>query len=234
MTEVILEITYKGSLHMKILNTHLIKISGIFLTACSLIACGGSSTDPDFVMEDASELSTAEKEGLLFMREEEELARDLYLDIYSGTGSTLEVFKNISNNGETSHAEAIRQLLVDYDIDDPSTGQRNTYTDPELQSLYDQLLNIALGSDDLAALRVGALVEESDIEDINFHKNLVSAEHQDIIQAYENLLCGSRNHLRSFAKNIENITGNTYQTQIPALDSEVRAILSSASEQCTP
>ena len=145
----------------------------------------------------------------------------------------LNTFKNISDNAETQHAEAIRVLLEKYGIEDPSTGERHTYTSSELQALYNQLLNIALGSDDLAALRVGALVEESDIEDINTEKAQVSADHQDIISTCENLLCGSRNHLRAFAKRIESITGNDYQTQIPALASEVDEILNTNQEQCT-
>ena len=197
-----------------------------------LTACGGSSSDNPTEVVDSS-LSEEEIAGLLFMREEEELARDLYLDIYAAKDSRLDVFKSISDNSETQHAEAIRVLLVKYGIEDPSTGEHDTYTDEHLQDLYDLLLNIALGSDDLAALRVGALVEETDISDINTYKALVSEEHQDIILTYENLLCGSRNHLRSFAKNIENITEQDYVTQVPELDAEVQAILNTELETCT-
>lgn len=216
-----------------------------FASSILLSACGGDSdsnalSDNTFSENDTSlsdgstsaELSSSEIEGLLFMREEEELARDLYMDIYFAKDSRLNTFKNISEKAETKHAEAIRQLLVEYDLEDPSTGVHNTYNDDELQDLYDDLYNIAIGSDDLAALRVGALVEETDIRDINTHKSHVSPEHQNIISTYDNLLCGSRNHLRSFVKQIENRTGQTYQTQVPELDSEVRAILSSPSEQC--
>jgi len=223
-------------------------IAIIFTSSLLLTACGGSSsaelseivetvetteTDEAAVeTQTSTQLSADEIEGLLYIREEEELARDLYLDIYAAKDSRLNVFKNISDNAETQHAEAIRILLETYGIEDPSTGNHNTYTNPDLQALYDNLLNIAIGSDDLAALRVGALVEETDISDILADKALVSVEHQDIITTYENLLCGSRNHLRSFAKNIENITGQTYQTQVLELDSEVRAILNSDSERC--
>lgn len=202
-----------------------------------------SDTDPGEVLEEPDniptvpsdtpqELSPEEIQGLLFMREEEELARDLYLDIYAAKDSRLKIFKNISDNAETQHAAAMLVLLENYGIDDPSTGQHNTYTSGELQALYDQLLSDALGSDDLAALRVGALVEETDIQDINTEIALVSEEHQDIITTYENLLCGSRNHLRSFAKQISNITGQDYITQVPSMDTEVGAILSSEQEQC--
>lgn len=219
----------------------------IFSSSIVLSACGGSDTvsessDVEGVGEEVtvnsdsdavkSSLSEAEIEGLLFMREEEELARDLYMDIYYSKDSRLNTFKNISQNAETSHAEAIRLLLEKYDIEDPSTGVHNTYTNEELQHTYDTLLSTAIGSDDLAALRVGALVEETDIADINAQKDKVSADHSDIIDTYENLLCGSRNHLRAFAKNIENITGQSYVTQVAELDTEVNAILNSDQEQC--
>jgi len=225
-------------------NNLLLRTSSILLSTTLLFACGGGSSDSVNDTTSASpevdnsvttsELSTAEIDGLLFMREEEELARDLYLDIFAAKGNRLNTFKNISDNAETQHAEAIRVLLEKYGIEDPSTGEHNTYTSAELQALYNQLLNIALGSDDLAALRVGALVEETDIEDINTELALVSVEHQDIITTYENLLCGSRNHLRSFVKQIENLTGTDYVIQIPALESEVLAILTTNQEQCTP
>lgn len=231
---------------------HLVNVVAIaFVSSILLTACNGDSENVAVMDETTSisdisantnindsssslstELSAEEIAGLLFMREEEELARDLYLDIYAAKDDRLQVFKNISDNAETKHAEAIRVLLLKYGIDDPSTGVHNTYTDPGLQALYDQLLNIAVGSDDLAALRVGALVEETDIRDILAHQLRVATVHEDIIATYENLLCGSRNHLRSFAKQIESVTGTTYVTQVPELDSEVQAILQSDKERC--
>jgi hypothetical protein len=206
-------------------------VLSICTTSLLLTACGGDSVVNNNSLASTT-LSDIEVEGLLFMREEEELARDLYLDIYAAKGNRLTTFKNISDNAETKHAEAIRVLLETYSINDPSTGIHNTYTDIELQDLYNSLLNIAVGSDDLAALRVGALVEETDIRDINTHKDNVSAEHTDIISTYDNLLCGSRNHLRAFAGQIELLTGNTYETQVPALDAEVRDILNTPQERC--
>jgi len=232
---------------------YLVNIVAIVFTSSFLLtACGGDSDYVDVVDDTTSisdtsaetdinddssspstELSSEEVAGLLLMREEEELARNLYLDIYEAKDNNrLTVFKNISDKAETKHAEAVRVLLVKYGIDDPSTGERNTYTDATLQALYDQLLNIALGSDDLAALRVGALVEETDIGDLITREESVTTEHADIMATYENLLCGSRNHLRSFVGQIEAITGKTYITQIPALDSEVRDILNTDKENC--
>jgi len=212
-------------------NVQLIKIGTIIFTSSLLLAgCGGG--DSTTLNETSNELSRVEIDGLLFMREEEELARDLYLDIYDAKDGRLNTFKNISDNAETKHAEAIRVLLEKYGIEDPSTGSRNTYTDPELQDLYDNLINIAVGSDDLGALRVGAMVEETDIRDINTIKAQVSSAHQEIIDTYDNLLCGSRNHLRAFVKQIEKKTNVAYVTQVPELDSIVQDILSSEQEKC--
>lgn len=236
---------------MKIFNVT--ELSIFFLATTLLAACGGGSSDindvstgqvesltdtfvpstPDTVpTETSKELSPAEIQSLLFMREEEELARDLYLDIYEAKDSRLKVFKNISDNAETQHAAAMLVLLNTYGIEDPSTGERDTYTNPELQSLYNQLLSDAIGSDDLAALRVGALVEESDIQDIVTDMNIISADHQDILATYENLLCGSKNHLRSFVKQIENTSGQPYVIQVPAIAEEINTILSTGQEQC--
>ncbi len=206
-------------------------VFSVCATSLLLTACGSDSVTDNSPLVTPN-LNDTEISSLLFMREEEELARDLYLDIYEAKGSRLTTFKTISDNAETKHADAMLSLLTKYGIDDPSTGARNTYTSTELQDLYDSLLSDAIGSDDLAALRVGALVEEEDIFDINTHKDNISTEHTDIIATYDKLLCGSRNHLRAFVKEIELISGSTYVTQVPALDTEVRAILSTPQERC--
>ena len=238
----------KGNIKMK--NKTLAKVASIAVISVVLLsACGGGSStslvtdQPNIENEITSEpvsttssiqgeLSAAEIQGLLYMREEEELARDLYLDIYAAKDNRLKVFKNISDNAETRHAAAVLALLDMYGIEDPSTGFHNTYTSEIIQMLYDQLLNNAVGSDDIAALKVGALVEETDIRDINLEKNKVSESHTEIITTYENLLCGSRNHLRSFVKQIESRTGQPYVTQIPEMDTEVQSILNSSQQQC--
>lgn len=214
---------------MKILKTT--GIAALLITTTLITACGGGS-DSNNVTEETSKLSSVEVQSLLFMREEEELARDLYLDIYAAKDNRLTVFENISDNAETQHAAAMLALLNTYGIEDPSTGQHNTYTDPELQDLYNQLFNDAIGSDDLAALRVGALVEETDIQDIVAGMSIISADHQDILATYDNLLCGSRNHLRSFVEQIKNITGQEYVIQVPEITNEVNDILTTPQEQC--
>ncbi len=203
----------------------------LLVLVSSISACGGKGNGK----ADAGlsvPLNADEIAGLKYMREEEELARDLYLDIFNNKG--LMVFRTISQNSETKHAQKMLDLLNVYSVPDPSTGLPNTYTDVGLQSLYDQLLNSATGaaSTDVSALQVGALVEEVDIQDINEKKALVQPVHALITSTYDALLCGSRNHLRSFASEIELLTGLPYVIQTPALAVEVTAIISGTQEKC--
>lgn len=155
-----------------------------------------------------AELSQAEIDGLIFMREEEKLAKDVYL--FLGDLWDSQVFLNIAKSEET-HTEAVRTLLDRYGIEDPaSSAEMGEFTNPDLQALYDQLT--AQGSQSLGdALIVGAVIEEIDILDLDEY--IAQTDNQDIILVYENLLKGSRNHLRAFVKNIANQTGEVYTPQ---------------------
>jgi hypothetical protein len=154
---------------------------------------GGVSSTP--LLDDLSE---AEVNGLLFMREEEKLARDVYIAMYALGYS--KVFDNISNSEQT-HTDAILTLLNRYAIPDPvGDNAEGVFVDPVLQDLYDAL--IVLGSpSQIEALFVGAEIEEIDILDIQKYIDEVEGN-SDIVVVYENLMKGSRNHLRAFVKNL--------------------------------
>lgn len=153
-------------------------------------------------------LSTDEKEGLLFMREEEKLAHDVYVTL--GDKWSLPVFQNIPNSEQT-HTEAVKLLLDRYDIADPADGKAvGVFTNQTLQQLYDQL--VAKGNQSLAdALTVGATVEDLDIADLQ--TRLAQTDKTDIQLVYENLMKGSRNHLRAFTQTLTTQTGETYEPQ---------------------
>lgn len=153
-------------------------------------------------------LDAAEAAGLTFMREEEKLARDVYQYLYPLWNVTL--FDNISRS-EQQHFEAIGALLDRYRLDDPALQDLpGVFQSAELQDIYDQL--IALGSTtSLAALQVGALIEETDIVDIQ--EAIAATDQRDIIRVYESLLRGSRNHLRAFVAAIE-AQGVPYTAQV--------------------
>jgi hypothetical protein len=154
-------------------------------------------------------LTESEADGLAFMREEEKLAHDLYVALADQYG--LPAFANIARS-ETMHMDAMLTLLRAYDLPDPAAGkQAGAFTDATLQALYDDLLARAQASQ-IEALRVAALVEETDILDLQ--ERLAQTDQADIAQAYQNLLQASGMHLRSFALQIERQTGSEYQPEL--------------------
>ena len=159
------------------------------------------------------ELTQTEIDSLIFMREEEKLARDVYLTLYDQWG--LPIFQNISSS-EQKHTDSIKALLELYDISDPVANDNiGIFTNDSLQALYDQL--VAQGSESLVeALKVGAAIEEIDILDLE--EGLSDIDEPNIIMVYNNLLNGSYNHLRAFVSQIERQTGDNYQPQFMALD----------------
>lgn len=173
----------------------------------------------------ATSLSAEEIAALKFMREEEKLAHDVYTALYSLWGAN--VFYQISLS-ETTHTEAILALLTKYGIDDPAaTTAPGEFEDPELQTLYNTL--IVMGQVNLIeGLKVGALIEETDIHDIN--EKLAITDEADIVKVYTSLLCGSGNHLRAFNDNLLK-QGVTYVPQVIS-QAEWDAIASAPAETC--
>ena len=144
-------------------------------------------------------ITVAEEAGLVFMREEEKLAHDVYVAL--GNIWQHNTFENISIS-ELTHTEAVLLLLERYAIPDPvGANPMGVFTDASLQGLYDVLA--ARGSASLIdALMVGAEVEEIDLIDIEDWL-AVASENDDIVMVYENLLKGSRNHLRAFVRALD-------------------------------
>lgn len=154
-------------------------------------------------------LSDTEKASLVFMREEELLAHDIYTELYKRY--SLQVFNNIANSEQT-HTEAVLVLLERYELDDPAANHTTgVFVDQTLQTLYNTLLARGL-ENEVEALKVGALVEEVDIKDLKIQL-AEKVDNQDIIYVYENLMKGSRNHLRAFVKNLR-VRGVTYVPEV--------------------
>lgn len=171
-----------------------------------------------------SNLSTAEIEGLLFMREEEKLARDVYLSLYDQW--KIPIFQNIAKS-ESTHMDAILRLLDQYGLEDPAANKDiGEFTNPDLQALYTQL--VVQGNQSLSdALKIGAAIEEIDILDLE--KYIAQTDKEDIVVVYENLTKGSRNHLRSFTKLLQQQTGEIYTPQYLSPDA-YEAIINSSME----
>lgn len=147
----------------------------------------------------ADDLSPAEEAGLLFMREEEKVARDVYAYFYNKY--KLNVFSNI-NKSETVHTYTIKYLLDRYGLQDPMViDNPGIFVNQDLQNLHNQLIEQGNVSD-VEALKVGALIEEVDIIDLFTH--LKETDNQDLTYVYSNLEKGSENHLRAFVGNLAN------------------------------
>lgn len=153
-------------------------------------------------------LSETEIDALNTMREEELLAKDVYVTLYALYN--VPVFNNISKS-ETQHALAIGSLMVKYSLPDPALNHvAGVFVNTDLQALYTSL--IAQGSTSLiAALTVGAAIEDLDINDLQNHI-ATDVDNQDILFVFGNLERGSRNHMRSFNRQLT-AQGVTYTPQ---------------------
>jgi hypothetical protein len=141
------------------------------------------------------ELSQEERDGLIHMRIEEKLARDVY--IVMGELWNHKVFLNIQLS-EQKHMEAVKRLLDKYSVPDPlTTDSVGVFPDPQFQLLYDQF--ILQGSQSLQeALLAGKAIEELDIADLEYQLSFV--DNPDIIRVYQNLKAASENHLAAFLR----------------------------------
>ena len=152
--------------------------------------------------------SPIETEGLVFMREEEKLAHDVYVVLYDAWGA--KVFNNIAAS-EQKHTDAIKLLLDRYGIEDPVTDSSvGVFKNEVLAGLYATLVETGKKSV-VDALMVGAAIEEIDIRDI-MTELTDNVDNADITFVYENLLAGSGNHLRAFVSNLA-MQGVDYEPQ---------------------
>lgn len=158
-------------------------------------------------------LDANEAEGLRYMREEEKLAHDVYVALFA-RWPRLTVFSNIAAS-ETEHTEAVLTQLQRYGLADPAAGKpAGVFENAYLQALYDRL--IAMGSvSEVEALKVGCLIEETDIQDIR--DKMALTDEASILSTYQNLLCGSYSHLQAFNRVLAN-RGVSYPSQVIGQD----------------
>jgi hypothetical protein len=181
------------------------------------------SVRPAVVSLPEQTISDEERSGLVFMREEEKLARDVYSALYDTWG--IQIFLNIAQSEQT-HTEAVRTILTKYAIADPVTDDTiGVFVNSDLQKLYTQLTTQGKTSVE-EALNVGALIEDLDIADLQ--KQITLTDNEDIKLVYENLMRGSRNHLRSFVSQLTS-RGIAYSPHYMS-QAEFETIIASAQE----
>ena len=147
-------------------------------------------------------ISTDEHAGLIYMYEEEKLARDVYTTLASQYQTP--IFNRIGAS-EQRHMDAVKRLLQAYQVTIPTGNTTGVFTDVKLAALYQQLVNRGEQSY-IDALQVGATIEDLDIYDLQQY--ISGTENRAILQVYQNLAKGSRNHIRAFtgqllANNVE-------------------------------
>ena len=153
----------------------------------------------------AGTLTPEEIHHIRYMREEEKLARDVYLTLYEVYQAP--IFGNISES-EQRHMDALERLIEKYELEDPVEDDTvgvfppvpEQDTDIDFNDLYDELVDLG-GKSYCEALHVGIVIEVLDIEDIEIaliEIALNNVEARDVTRVLNNLLSGSYNHLNAF------------------------------------
>jgi len=182
----------------------------------------GGSSEP--VSSTYETLTQAERDDMAFMREEEKLARDVYLTLHNTWG--LNIFSNIADSEQT-HTTKVKELLEKYQLPDPVVDDSiGVFVNQDLANLYEAMITRGSVSA-LEALYVGGAIEETDM--IDLQNAIERTDRDDIRQVYENLLAGSRNHLRAYVGQIEN-QGIVYEAQFLSQE-DVDEIVDSPTER---
>ena len=134
---------------------------------------------------------------LLWMREEEKLARDVYIKMTEYY--PVDVFSNIAA-AEQKHFDAIGRKLEQYGIADVAKTEIGAFYDPVLQKMYEDFVADGLISY-VDALFVGVDIEEADLVDLTVA--IDETDSRPLKRTYSRLLIGSQHHLDSFIKLLE-------------------------------
>jgi len=172
-----------------------------------------SFAENDFTAEQQTEFNDL----IAFSWNEEKMAKDLYLNLYSDLvlqGSEIKSLANVANNSETKHQETMRALLEKYDLDILSGEVLGGYDGDalnaiasgefsltEVQDLYDGLWDHAILHANFAqgALEAACMVEVVDVNDLNASIEQAQALGAfELVVAFENLRSGSYNHYWAF------------------------------------
>ncbi|MCX8207193.1 MAG: DUF2202 domain-containing protein [Methanothrix sp.] len=142
----------------------------------------------------SKKLTDNDVEWMLFIWNEEKAARDLYESLYERTGLT--IFLDLVRS-EQSHMDQIEALMDRYGVETPAL-ERGALENQTLQSVHDDLLSKA--SSDHDALRAAATFEEISI--IDLERAIAETGNKEVIDVYSGLLAGSRKHLRSYVRDL--------------------------------
>ncbi len=161
--------------------------------------------------------SAREVEGMRFIWEVEKVARDLYVSLYEETN--LSIFTDLARS-EQNHMDQAKALLDKYGLEPPVGDEPGLFANQTLKGLYDGLLAQGMQSPE-SALAAAAAFEEISIKDLE--REISAAKSEDIRVVYEGLLAGSRKHLRSYVRDLQDM-GVRYSPQYLAQEEFEEAV----------
>ncbi|MBN2636857.1 MAG: DUF2202 domain-containing protein [Prolixibacteraceae bacterium] len=218
------------------MKTKVVTLIAIATAALFIISCSESINS----IGDAMEIATSEKSmeataasgdsctfsgilsetdiaGLMEMREEEKLAHDVYTYLFDLHDYI--IFSNISKS-ESAHTSAVLNLINGYGLDDPTPAEEGVYNNEIFNEMYSSLTSAGTGSL-IEALKVGALIEETDIDDLI--QLIESTENEDILRVYNHLLSASKIHLRAFTNALARL-GESYSPVVISVEDYLEII----------
>ena len=216
-------------------STYRLLLSAVFtVISVGLLSSAAIAAKKGVKAVELSMLDPVEASHLTFMREEEKLARDVYLffaDMYPDQPT----FSQIATQSEQTHTDTLRDSLADFGLPDPNPtandlpASQGVFTGEEWGWYFtDKYAEFTTrgSKNELAALYVGALIEELDMRDIAVcpvvmmdagYPEPCGLEYTDesaLINTYSHLIDGSENHLRAFVGQIEAVIGEgSYEAQ---------------------
>ena len=187
--------------------------------ALALTACGGDDDSSEGGMDAILE------QDLQFLREEEKLARDVYLTLYDKWGLTQH--NNIASSEQT-HMDQVKSIMESLGVEDPVVDDTTgIFANSELNQLYTDLVEAGMESE-TSSVEVGATIEDLDIKDIEEMKSRTTDP--SVLNMYSSLQCGSRNHLRTFTEKLDSLDAD-YTPQYISQE-EYDAIIAGPNETC--
>ena len=156
-------------------------------------------------------LEEEEINHITYLRQEEKLARDVYLmlsELYPAP-----IFANISES-EQRHMDALKNLIDKHELEDPVKDDTvGVFPDLDPPTNFNELYNELVDRGMISycdALHVGFDIEVLDIRDIETALNDVIAK--DVNRVFNNLLSGSYNHLNAFTSQYQ---ANNCEPELP-------------------
>lgn len=185
---------------------NVIKI-GLLLLAMTFTACNsnqgnkkqgsGKNSDNFYKAIISTPISETQKADLLFMWEEEKMARDVYSTL--GAQYNDDSFLRIKSS-EQSHMNSVKYLLDQLNIVPPvAEAEVGHFFNPDIQNLFNTL--IARGQYSLPeAYQVGYDIEVVDIADLVVRLN--ETTDPGIRSVYEKLISASEKHKSAFSNKL--------------------------------